>query len=524
MHLYSDIEVSSLQVKDGNLTKRALLTFMSNILQKLASVIKNFVVTPIIIRGLGTELYGAWMMIQQAMGYLVLSDLRSMDTLRFTLSVRQHVDDIYEKRRQIGAAAFTWVLTLPIFIVSGILVVWAAPIFIRTAPENVPVLRLAAAIAVIGSSLGRLLSLPGMVLSGMNLDYKGMWLNALTILTGGGLIILAIWQGWGLVGVAGAGLAGIILASGVRLWVAKKALSWFGWARPTRAELLHFIKVSGWLFLVLLGGLCLNSSDFLVIGIVLGPSAAAVYATTAAVILFSRGLILQLLVSGGPGLAGLCGQGQWSRIEGLRRELQVLAIGMGTFLGVAMVSLNEAFLRLWVGEGFYAGTLTNLLLVLVAGAHALFLIDALLMDYMQLFRSKAQAMVVTGLGILAAGGLLTYALGMAGMPLGVFGGYVALLAYSQKIIKEKMNLQTSQMRVWARPLAISALCLLASLGLAPFLQPRSWLSFLLQAAVVGSLTLVVVWFAIFLPSDRRLIVERLKASLNLRRVSDEDEV
>lgn len=82
MNKPSIAEVPLTQSPEGSLTRRAGLTFVSSMLQQGARFLVGFVVTPIVIRGLGAELYGAWMMLQQTAGYLALSDLRPMGTLK----------------------------------------------------------------------------------------------------------------------------------------------------------------------------------------------------------------------------------------------------------------------------------------------------------------------------------------------------------------------------------------------------------------------------------------------------------
>ncbi len=117
------------------LSERAGLTFISTFLLQAARFLVSFVVTPIVVRGLGTELYGAWRMMQQSVGYLSFTDLRSMGTLKFTLAVRQHVEDVEEKRRQIGSALKLWMITLPVFVACGIILIWQVSNFIKVRPQ-----------------------------------------------------------------------------------------------------------------------------------------------------------------------------------------------------------------------------------------------------------------------------------------------------------------------------------------------------------------------------------------------------
>ncbi len=503
-------QVDSVKLREGSLTRRAALTFVSSMLRQGAGFVVSFVVTPIVIGGLGAELYGAWMMIQQTVGYVALSDLRPVGTLKFTLAVRQHIDDVGEKRRQIGASLLVWAATFPFILVIGGGVVWAAPFIIRTSAEHLRDVRVAMALAILSVALGRILSLPANVLRGMNLDYKAMGLDAATILVGGALSAVAIWTGWGLPGVAAASIAGVILNGGVRFLVARRVLPWFGAERPTRQELIVFTKLSGWLFLSALSGLLLNASDFLLLGIILGPSASAVYATTGAVLRLTSRPISQLLGSGGPGIAELCGRREWLRVQKVRTELHVAAVTLMTVVGVGVLILNRPFLSLWIGHGFYAGNATNLLLVLVAFETVLFRIDSVIVDSMLEFRRKALAVLISGAFSLFASGLMSYAWGIVGMALGMFLGRLGLIIYLPALITlHTGDSMTDYLRSIIRPLVTACLLFIVAYVGSSTLQPATWLSFFIYMITVFFITASLMGSIGLSGRQRQMLLKRV---------------
>src|SRR5688572_26353175 len=79
--------------KPESLTRRAALTNISGLLEQFCRTIVGFLISPVIIRNLGAELYGAWSMIGQIQGYFGLTDFRSAGTLKALLVVQQHKDD-----------------------------------------------------------------------------------------------------------------------------------------------------------------------------------------------------------------------------------------------------------------------------------------------------------------------------------------------------------------------------------------------------------------------------------------------
>jgi len=504
---------------EGNLTHRAGLTFASSLLQQGAQFIVGFIVTPIVIHGLGVELYGAWMMIKQAAGYTAQADLRPMGTLKFTLAVTQHVKDKHQKRRQIGAAILIWGLTLPIIFTLGAGLLWAAPSFIHVSDEHILIIRVAMALVILHLAMNRILTLPDNVLRGMNLHYKAMGINAVMVFCGGFLSAVAIWMGWGLPGVAAGGIVASAGVGSVRFIVAKRVLPWFGAARPKREELFTFGKLSGWLMFSGLAFTLFSASDLLVLGIALGPSVTAVYATTGAVIRMLAGPLVQLLGSGGPGIAGLCGEKDWRRVAAVRKEMYVIGITLMTVIGAGILALNSSFLKLWLGEGFYAGDLTNLLLVLIGFTMIFFRIDGVVIDSMLLFRERAVAMLVSGLVAVTSGALLSSVWGTTGMASGMLCGYIVVLLYFQVLIRHKLKCKAiGNFDSLYRPIVVSFLLLTGAYCISSFLNPETWLSFLLTAAPFGCVTFGLMWFIGLSKRDRGMLVKRVVAQMNRNRL------
>ena len=502
---------------EGTLTRRASLTFASTMLQQGARFFTAFVVTPIIIRGLGAELYGAWVMIQQTIGYLAISDLRPMGALKFTLAVQQHHADVSEKRRQIGAALLLWAATLPLVVAVGAGLVWAAPRIVQTAPELQRAVQLAMAITAVGVALDKIVSLPANVLRGLNLDYKAMGSNAAVVLLGGVISAAAIYAGWGLPGVASAGLAGLVLGGAARYWVVRRAVPWFGADRPSRSELRVFQHRSWWLFVGALGSILLVSSDLLLVGIVLGPTAAALYSTTGAALRLVGEPLIQLLSSGTAGVAGLCGRADWARVRHVRREMHLVGVGAMTVLGVGVLLLNGPFVRLWLGEGLYAGALTTALLLLITYQSLLFRIDSIVVDHLAVFREKAWAVVASGGAGLALGGLLARDFGLPGMALGTLVGRAGLMVYLPRLIASRTGHAAAGVAgALVRPVLAGACIVGATALIAPWLEVRSWAG-VAVTGLVASAASASLWFALGLDAAaRRTLGTRLGVFLPAR--------
>lgn len=488
---------------------------MSNLLQQGARIATQFIVTPIIIRGLGLPLYGAWMMIQQTVGYLAVGDMRPAATLKFSLAVRQHSIDEDEKRRLVGAAVRIWLYMFPVILTAGAVIVWLTPRFIRVSPEYVFAVRVAMSIVIVHVALDRILSLPSNVLIGSNLEYRSMGLNAASLLLTGLMLAMAVQLGLGLIGVACASVIGALIYGFGRFLVARRAISWFGIARASRAETLSFLKLSGWISVASLSHLFLSSADLMVVGVLFGPATAAVYGTTAAVLRIAVSPLSELLASGGVGLTGLCGEQQWERVSRLRLEMQLLSIILTSVIGAGVIALNRDFLQLWTRREIYAGTLVNVLLVVLMLVTLVYRADRVVATALMEFRILST--VVSGIAVLAlgAGAVVAYVYeAPAAIPFGLGAAHVL----AQIVLEVRMKNRTGgrlrpDVLPLIRPLFVTALLYGGAIVFERRVHIESW-----PMLVVAGLTVSVVAVSIMLalgvrPQERALLVGRLRQGL-----------
>ena len=168
-------------------SRRASLNALASGLDFVARVAVEFVLTPLLVAGLGSYLYGAWRVLWRLSGYLWASSGRSSQALQVAVSRDQHSTDHGGKRELVGGALVVWLIFMPLLGVVGALAVWIAPFLLRTPPEYVTEVRIAAALLVVDSLALTILSVPRSVLQGENLGYKRMGLSVSLVLLQGGL-------------------------------------------------------------------------------------------------------------------------------------------------------------------------------------------------------------------------------------------------------------------------------------------------------------------------------------------------
>jgi O-antigen/teichoic acid export membrane protein len=493
-----------------SLVRRTILTFISNILSQGARLLISFLVTPVIIIGLGKDLYGVWGIIQQVIGYFTLSDLRPAGAMKLLLTVKQHEVDLDEKKRLIGSTLTLWIISMPLMALTGYLLIYYSPLIIKVEPKYINSMQLALGIMILGAVFDRLLSIPSIVLRGQNLEYKGMGITAGMVLLGGGLNAAAIWLGWGVTGLAFMSFLGILISSAIRFRVAKNALPWLSFQKPQKAEFTEFTKTSLWLSFSSLSGLLLNSSDILLIGYFLAPSQAAVYLTTGSVLRLLIDPLTMLFSSANAGLAGLCGKGEWERVGQLRSEMILIATVVVTIIGVGFISLNKYFLELWIGDGFFGGELLNILLVVVFFLTVFLRIDSAIVSAMMLFREQAKIFFVGGMVSIIVGVLSMPFLGLVGMTLGLISGQFLVLAFTWVLIARKIPIRVfDYFGGITRPLLTGLGLLLVSIFVNSHIHAGSWFFFLLWVAGIGIVALVVMWFIGLSQPAKSILLNRI---------------
>lgn len=497
------------------LTRRASLNVVAFALDLGVKTGVGLVLTPVLVDRLGTVLFGVWEMLARLGGYLAAIGGRPAEALRLVISNRQTAAGA-DHRRALGAALVVWLLFLPLAVAAAAVMVWLAPAITGVGPPLYGTLRLAAALTLGATLLTGLATLPESALQGMNLGYKRMELQAGLNVVGGVFTAGAVYAGLGLVGVAGAQIA-IAAVSGLCFWVlARTYVSWFGVARPARADTRHVLGLSGWLSGGELISKLLLGSDVLILGALVSPTAVATYVLTAYAPRAAVTIHGNVVSAAMPGLGGLLGERQYERAQLVRRELMALTWLFATAAGATILMWNRSFVGLWVGADHYAGSQVDLLIVLIAVQTAFiradaYIIDAALQSWLRVMISTAAAAVTITLSI-----ALTRAFGLAGLCAGVLAGRtvqtVTYPALAQRCVDDKGPVLPLG---FARGLVVTAALFSAASALGQHLATSSWLVW--AAGVAGTFLLAAAAaFGMGLSRESQLAVLR-RTALVLRR-------
>ena len=496
---------------ERSLTQRAGFTAAASMLLQIARIAITLLVVPLVLRGVGVESYGIWLVVQQSVGLLVVADLRATGTLKFTLAITQHDDDLSAKRRQIGASIAFWAMTLPLILVVTLAADWLLPHVIDVPTDLVATTRIVFLITMGAVMLDRLLSTPALVLRGMNLDYVGAWIDALMLFLGAVLGLVAVQAGLGLIGFVAGSMLGILIGDVVRGFVARRRLPWLGLERPTRAELRRFAGHSGWLALGDVSSLLLFGTELILVGAVAGATAAAVYGSTQFVVRTVCIPLVELLSSAGPGIARLVGEGRHERALEVRDQIIVLGLGAAAAVGGAVLVVNRAFVDVWVGGRLFGGTTLNTVLVALAVVTILVRLDSFVVDVCLGFRGRSTLTLVGGVVGLTAGALLGVHSGAVGAAIGLLiGRFVTLCGLPVLVARATGSRIAEVVRPMLRPVGATVLVLVAAGIVGRSVSPPStWASVLVFGAVSAMATGGAYAFLAASRAARRDVIQRL---------------
>jgi O-antigen/teichoic acid export membrane protein len=503
-------ELSRGESRVKGLTHKAYLNAFASLLDAAVKGGVLAVVTPLVVNGLGSSLFGVWQILGRLITYMHAADGRPTQALKWVIANRQVVDDDEVKRRHVGSAMGVWFLFLPVLVAISSLLVWISPYMTKVPAEMFTTVRITCGLLVANFLLIQLVSLPESVLRGMNLGYKRMGWQAALNVVGGGLTVGALYLGSGLIGLA-AGQVILAAMTGVLfLVVVKKYVPWFGVARPRLSEIRSFLKLSVWWFAWATVSKFLMASDILILGMVASPSDVATYALTSFAGTTLLSLVTIVLGAVTPGLGGVIGQKQFDRAAEIRTEMMTVSWLILAAVGTTILLWNRSFVYLWVGSEHYSGFWANLLMVVMIVQLIYIRNDSYVIDLTLQLREKVLMAVVAAVISVGLSALLIPRMGIAGLCLGMIVGRLALtISYPFVINKQLGRRSRPELTGALRPAAVMTLMFVASAYLGRVFLAESWFLWLICSGLTFALALAVALIAGLRRESRSAIVKRL---------------
>jgi O-antigen/teichoic acid export membrane protein len=473
----------------------------------------------LLLSGLGDYSYGLWQIITRMVGFLSPAAGKPTQALRSTLAKEQASADYEQKRRNVGSTIIVWAMFLPLIGSIGGVLAWFSPMLLRLPTTYTWILRIAAGLLVINLAMINWTAIPRAVLQGENQSYRRMGLSAIMVFVGGGLTWVALYFRTGLVGIAAATLLTQVLNGLFFFLVVKDYIRWFGIVWPPFKETLQFLGLSAWFVSWDVIMSLMMASDVVVLGLFKSVEAVTPYTLTktAPEILISTIAILVIGII--PGLGGIIGKGDLQRAARLRSEIMSVTWLVLTALGATTLLWNRVFLNLWVGPGKYAGTVPNLMSILLVSQFVLIRNDSSIIDLTLRLKPKVLlGLLSTTISIVCASLLVGYfKMGIVGLCLGIMTGRLILSAGYPLLISRLLKASVlNQLKGVLRPVMITIFIFGTALVVDKLLPTitwpgaRSWFGFFFFAGLSGIIILIISFFAGLTNNQRSSVMRRAR--------------
>ena len=501
---------------DKTLTKKATLTAFASVLDYGARWIVTFLINPLLVTGLGAFGYGAWLVLTRMITYISPAGGRPTQALKWTIASQQASIDYEEKRRQVGSAVTVWFVFLPVLSILGAALAWYIPVWLEAPAELISTIRWAAAFLVANLIFHNLTEIPQSVLRGENLGYKRMGLTTIFVLLGGGLMALALLLEKGLIGLAIAELTTTTITGLLFFKLVRAYVHWFGIAKPMFGAVLKFLGLSSWFLVWNLVLQLLKAGDVILLGIFDSAELVPHYSLTRYLPETIIGLIAIVVFGITPGLGGIIGKGDFEKANRVRNEIMILTWFIVTVLGSTMLLWNRSFVELWVGKEYYAGAISNLLIIIMVSQFVFIRNDANILDLTLDLRQKVlfglvSAALSAGLSVVLIG---TLKMGIIGLAIGFISGQLILSIGYPVLIGRFLHVSlSSQMKGVIRPGLVTILSFGLVSTLSKTLIVSSWLPLIFYGGLTALLFSLLVFFVGMTGEQRNTLLRRARKVL-----------
>ena len=275
-------------------------------------------------------------------------------------------------------------------------------------------------------------------------------------------------------------------------YVCKKNITWLGVQKPSKEQIKEFFGFSFWVFLWSFVQKLILSTEILLITFLLNPETVSNYVFTTYIVQLA---ISVSLISGSaitPGLGKIIGANEFDKAREVAKSLSDVVMFIAAFFGGVILLLNRNFVSLWMGETYYMGEYSNLLIVLTMVHLVMFRIEGQVQDLSLKIRNK----VIYG----AIFAVLSFVLGLIGFELlgqrieGVFLG-ILIGRILQVFIFQKLVNKMLVMKANKKIILYAYLVTLFFLSKV-FIYSESWLGFFMNL-IVTSFILFIICFTLF---------------------------
>lgn len=492
---------------ENNLLKKVKLNALAGYLNFAITSLLVFFLSPYLIRLLGAYSFGVWKSIQKILTFATVADGKATQALKWVIANDEGNNDFTIKQQAIGSSLKVWGYFFPLMLLIIGLLVWNLPSLINDLDKS-----MYNSIYVVGLILGvnmlinPLFAIPDAILIGTNNGYKSFGVQIIGALISNFLMILVAYLGYGIKGLAFVVLLVTMLNAIFVFFICRRSIPWLGVQKPSKDQVKDFFGFSFWVFIWAFVQKLILSTEILLIGFLINPETVSNFVFTTYIVQLAISISLITGSSITPSLGKVIGTKEFDKAREITRTLREIIMFVAAFFGAIILFLNKDFVTLWMGEKYFIGEYSNLLIVLSMVHLVILRLESQIQDLSLKIKSK----VIYG-GVFAILSFLLAVIGykyfdnrIEGLFLGILIGRILHGFIFQQLV-DKMLIMRSDKK------GILYLYLIIMFFLSKFLYDLdNWIN-LFFVGLLLSLFLVFICFHLFLSNNsKRKFISMIK--------------
>ena len=484
----------------SDLLHKAKLNALASYLNFGISSVLIFLLSPYLVNFLGNYSFGVWKSIQKILTFATVADGRATQALKWVIANDESKGDFILKQQAIGSSLKVWLYFLPFMLLIISLLVWNLPNLINNIDSS-----LYESVYLVGFILGaNMLINPfffffDAILVGTNNGYKSTSIQIIGVVFSNFLMVLVAYLGYGIIGLASVILLITLMNALFVFYVCKKNITWLGIQKPSKEQIKEFFGFSLWVFLWSFIQKLILSTEILLIAFLLNPETVSNYVFTTYIVQLAISISL---ISGSaitPGLGKVIGAKEFDKAREITKSTRDVVMFIAAFFGGIILLLNRNFVSLWMGETYFMGDYSNLLIVLIMAHLVMFRVEGQVQDLSLKIKNKViyGAILAILSFVLALIGFELLGKRIEGIFLGILIGRILQVFIFQKLVDKMLVMKANKKIIIIYPYFIALFFLSKA-----FIYSESWFGFFVSL-IVTSFLLFIVCFKVFISKSNQ---------------------
>lgn len=482
----------------------------------------SFFLSPFVVNKLGAAWYGVWAVAGQFTGFLFLLDFGVRESvIRYTskYAARNHGPQL---NRVLSTAVLLYGGITTLALVATAILVWGMPFWFDLEPQYWRDARIAMAFTGATIAVTFLFNVYTGVIMGLRkwelVSVVGIGLNILRAL----LIVLFLWQGYGIVALAAIQFTITILQGLIQALMSRSMLrgrglpfhvEWLPWRR-FRAFAKQLFGYGFYVIVNNVGEKLIAMTDAIIVGIFLPIASVAYYAIAGTLVGHLRHLFGSAAMMFNPLASHLHALGQRKAVNDAFMFGMKINIIIGLPVTLVFVVLGRHFIALWMGQEFAAPAAQVLTILAITAilSSPQFLISSVLYGLSR-HRIIAVLRIIEGVVNLGLSIVLVQLIGLPGVALGTAIPSIIIVMFVLPVLSRRaigIDLTRFYIEGYLRPLlAIVPMAALAYWVRVSFPAANLWI-FFGQVALLCLVYLPCAFGLILNANERLQLVKKLR--------------